>query len=65
MVAASHGPESNSPFRNHRSWKHAQGRRIYGALAKLPQFAHDYAGAWLAQRLAIPKAAQLTRGTLL
>jgi ABC-type transport system involved in multi-copper enzyme maturation permease subunit len=28
MVAAFHGTEPNSPFRNHRSWKHAQGQRI-------------------------------------
>jgi len=64
MVAASHGSKPNSPFRNHRSREHAQGWRIHGALAELPKLAHDYACAWLAQRLAIPKAAQLRTGYL-
>jgi hypothetical protein len=33
-------------------------------LAELPWLAHYHAGAWLGQRLAIPKAAELNRGNL-
>jgi hypothetical protein len=64
MVAASHRSKPYSPFCDHRSREHAQGWRIHGALAELPQLAHDYAGAWVAQCLAIPKAAELIRGNL-
>src|SRR5882724_4906411 len=59
MVAAGHGVESYSSLRNDRSWQHSQGKRIHGSLAQFPGPAHFHNHTGVAERLAIPKTAQL------
>src|SRR5262245_55263029 len=62
MVAASHGTEPDSPFRNHRARQHAQRKRTRNSLAQFPSSPRLYARAVRVERVAFPKAIHLGSG---
>ena len=56
VAATSHRVEPCPPLRSHRPRKHAQGKRLYGPLAKLPRPAPLHRRSGLDQHHALPQA---------